>query len=106
MCINPYYWSLFGGPIGKITETGLWPIGPPNKKIQPVVEKKNSTWGWSYKRQASSFKKIQPVVVWITLRKILTMVQGSCRMSILTNTGEINDKRNRTIRRAGSQKNL
>jgi hypothetical protein len=32
----------------------------------------------SYKRQASSFKQR------------LTMVQGSCRMSILTNTGEIN----------------
>ena len=45
---------LFVGPIGKITETGLWPIGPTNKKIQPVVEKKNSTWGC--KLQAASFK--------------------------------------------------
>jgi hypothetical protein len=34
------------------------------KKIQPVVE------ATSYKRQASSSKKIQPVVVWISKRKI------------------------------------
>jgi hypothetical protein len=41
-----------------------------------VVEKKIQLEVVSFKRQASSFKKIQPVVVWITLRKILTMVQG------------------------------
>jgi uncharacterized membrane protein len=50
------------------------------KKIQPVVEKKiqPEVEVTSYKRQASSSKQR------------LTMVQGSCRMSILTNTGEIN----------------
>jgi len=40
------------------------------KKIQPVVEKKIQLEVVSYKRQAASIKKIQPVVVWITLRKI------------------------------------
>jgi hypothetical protein len=34
------------------------------KKIQPVVE------ATSAKLQAASFKKIQPVVVWISKRKI------------------------------------
>jgi len=44
------------------------------KKIQPVVEKKFNLrlklQATSYKRQASSFKEIQPVVVWISKRKI------------------------------------
>jgi len=40
------------------------------KKIQPVVEKKIQLEVVSYKRQAASIKKIQPVVVWITLIKI------------------------------------
>ena len=48
-------------------------VGPTNKKIQPVVE-----------------KKIQPVVEATSAKQRLTMVQGSCRISILTNTGEIN----------------
>ena len=57
----------------------------------PEKKKKKKKQASSDKRQASSFKKIQPVVVWITLRKILTMVQGCYRMSILTNTGEIHE---------------
>jgi len=42
------------------------------KKIQPVVEKKIQPEVVSHKLQAASSKRqaIQPVVVWITLRKI------------------------------------
>jgi hypothetical protein len=43
------------------------------KKIQPVVEKFNlrlKLQATSAKPQAASFKKIQPVVVWISKRKI------------------------------------
>ena len=60
------------------------------RKIQPEVE--------SYKLQATSYKRQAPSDTTCgcvdKFNKDLTMVQGYCRMSILTNTGEINERRN------------